>query len=75
MQKQCNDGDVMEDEINEVPNVHDMELRDYFAAKVLAQNHRVLTKWAAAAQAYEYADAMLLARALIPHRAPQKVEE
>lgn len=65
----------MEDEVKEVVDAFDMELRDYFAAQILAQNHRALSKWAAAAQAYEYADAMLLARALIPHQAPQKVEE
>jgi hypothetical protein len=68
MPKLCNDGDVMEDEVKEVPRATDMELRDYFAAKVLAQICTSRTKWAAAAQAYEYADAMLFAKKLIPQR-------
>jgi len=56
-----------------------LELRDYFAAQVLSQICTTRSKLPAAFQAYEYADAMIFARQLvphsIPHQEPKKVEE
>ena len=50
----------MEDEVKEAPRAADMELRDYFAAKVLAEACKKTTNtWAAARMSYEYADAMI----------------
>jgi len=39
-----------------------MTLRDYFAAKAMAQLVHNRTPWDAAEEAYQYADAMLKAR-------------
>jgi hypothetical protein len=39
-----------------------MTLRDYFAAKAMAQLVHNRTPWGAAEEAYQYADAMLKAR-------------
>jgi hypothetical protein len=53
----------MEDELKEEPRAIDMELRDYFAAKVLAEACKKTTNtWAAARMSYEYADAMIEVR-------------
>ena len=50
----------MTDEIIETPRADNMELRDYFAAKVLAEACKKTTNtWAAARMSYEYADAMI----------------
>jgi len=53
----------MEDEVKEAVDAFDMELRDYFAAKVLAEACKKTTNtWAAACMSYEYADAMIEVR-------------
>jgi hypothetical protein len=53
----------MTDKVKKVPAASDMELRDYFAAKVLAEACKKTTNtWAAARMSYEYADAMIAVR-------------
>lgn len=65
----------MEDEVKKAPSAAYMELRDYFAAQVLSQICTTRSKLAAAAQAYEYADAMMFARQLVPHAIPHPVSQ
>ena len=52
----------MKDEVKEEPRATDMELRDYFAAKVLAQICLQLSPYKAATHAYIHADAMIAVR-------------
>lgn len=52
----------MTDEVKEAPRADNMELRDYFAAQVLAHTCTTTSTYMAAAQAYDYANAMMLAR-------------
>ena len=53
----------MTDEVKKAPSADSMELRDYFAAKVIPIACKTTTNaWAVARMSYEYADAMIAVR-------------